>query len=576
MKADFINYWNITRDYLFKDRPNDEPGARAEITAIHILGLLVLFFAAMSFNATISKFFSAASFLIGLFVLIQWTRGNSDRLLLFPAVLMTVLGSGVIFDGKGSHDLMWINAIGIFLLVNIDVRKNQASPIFFFGALEVILFIAVGVAEINGVISNPFKTTYQHIFLGAFYLGAAFAAIGVIFYRHRSLLGLALKTQKEETRAKDQYKETASTLELQVKKRALDVDALNQKLDDETARLRAAAEITQELTKIRYADASDLLARAARVIAEKLGYYHVGIFLVDRVREYAVLRAANSEGGQEMLTRHHQLKIGGAGVVGFVAQSGRPRIALDTGVDAVFFNNPYLPKTRSEISIPIKIANVVLGVLDAQSDQPAAFAEEDANILAAIAGQLAALLQLVNADDLSITPSARRAAQLSVAEKRLGYTYSTDGSVVFTPALELHPRVQKAVVAGETVSVNRASQGGQPLLAIPVKLRDETIGVIQIESSESNRIWDENEILLAQAVSERAALALENARLLEDATLRAEQEETISRLSEHIGASTNFERIMQTTIQELGAALGASRSFIQIGGLPQSNGKDAE
>lgn len=573
--TDIRDYIFSALNYLFKDRPDEELGARAEITAVHLLGLLVVFFAALSFNTTTSKIFSIAAFLVGLFVLIQSLRGNNDFLLFFPIVLLAVMCSGAILDGDGSHDLMWINGLGIFLLVNIGVRKKDLSPIFVIGIAEVILFVATGVAEINGIIPNPFKTTPLHVFLGAFYLGAALAAVGVIFYRHRSLLSGALKVQREEAQAKEKFKETASTLEIEVKKRAVDSAALNQKLDVEIARLRTAAEISQELIKIQYADVSDFLSRAARIIGEKLGYYHIGIFLIDRAHEYAVLAAANSEGGQEMLARHHQLKIGGAGVVGYVAQSGRPRIAHDTGVDAVFFNNPYLPKTRSEISIPIKTANNVVGVLDAQSDRPAAFTEEDANILAAIAAQLASLLQIANTRDSSKQTMARRTALFSASTEQIGYTYSADGGVVYTPSLEIHPRAQRALVAGETVSLNRIAQKGQPLLAIPVKLREQVIGIIQIEATDANRIWDENEILLAQSVAERAAFALENARLLEDATLRAEQEETISRLSDQIGASTNFERIMQTTIQELGAALGASRSFIQIGGLPQ-NGKDLE
>ena len=91
------------------------------------------------------------------------------------------------------------------------------------------------------------------------------------------------------------------------------------------------------------------------------------------------------------------------------------------------------------------------------------------------------------------------------------------------------------------------------------------IGIIHIETEEATRNWSETEIQLVQSISERAALALENARLFEDATRRAEQEETISRVTTQIGASTDFDRIMQTTIQELSLALGASRSFIQIG-----------
>ena len=69
---------------------------------------------------------------------------------------------------------------------------------------------------------------------------------------------------------------------------------------------------------------------------------------------------------------------------------------------------------------------------------------------------------------------------------------------------------------------------------------------------------------MVQSISDRAALALENARLFEETVRRADQEETIARVTTQIGASTDFNRILQTTIQELGQALGASRSFIQL------------
>ena len=136
--------------------------------------------------------------------------------------------------------------------------------------------------------------------------------------------------------------------------------------------------------------------------------------------------------------------------------------------------------------------------------------------------------------------------------------------------------MEKAVAAGETVTVSRPAKGSAPMLAVPVKLRDQVIGIIQIESDEPNRNWTEDEIQLVQSISDRAALSLENARLFEDATRRAEQEETISRVTTQIGASTDFERIMQTTIQELGLALGASRSFIQIGSTSTSDEEVSE
>ncbi|HND50366.1 MAG TPA: GAF domain-containing protein, partial [Anaerolineales bacterium] len=287
------------------------------------------------------------------------------------------------------------------------------------------------------------------------------------------------------------------------------------------------------------------------------------------------LQAANSKGGQQMLTKHHQLKVGGTGIVGYVAQSGRPRIALDTGADAVFFNNPYLPETRSEISLPIKVLNNVIGVLDVQSTQSAAFTNEDTNILMTIANQLALLL-FEEEGSTSTVSTIRKRTQFSDLERQFGYSFRTDGSVVANTTIDPSPSIKRAIASGETVTINSASKDGLPMLAVPVKFREQVIGIIQVEASEKNRNWSEDEVLLVQAISDRAALALENARLFENATRRAEQEETISRVTTQIGSSTDFDRIMQTTIQELGVALGASRSFIQIGSLSNSDEKASE
>jgi GAF domain-containing protein len=337
--------------------------------------------------------------------------------------------------------------------------------------------------------------------------------------------------------------------------------------------LQAASDISQDLVRIFNEHPNELLSHAARLISEKLGFYHVGIFLTDTARGFAVLQAANSKGGQQMLAKHHQLKIGGTGIVGYVAQSGRPRIALDTGADAVYFNNPYLPETRSELSLPIKFGNSIIGVLDVQSTQSGAFTDEDTSTLMTIANQLAVLLQKKDEGTVSTPRSGKRPSLLTVWDKQLGYSFRSDGSIVSNASLETNPSIDRAIASGEVVAINRAAQGKMPMLAVPVKFRDQVIGVIHIESSEINRNWTEDEIMAVQSISDRAALALENARLFENATRRAEQEETISRVTTQIGSSTDFERIMQTTIQELGLALGASRSFIQIGTSSTSDEK---
>ncbi len=135
------------------------------------------------------------------------------------------------------------------------------------------------------------------------------------------------------------------------------------------------------------------------LISAQLGYYHIGIFLLDQPREYAILSASNSEGGKRMLKRGHRLQVGRQGMVGYATSSGKPRIALDVGADAVFFNNPDLPETRSEMSLPLIVNEVIIGALDIQSTEAKAFTEEDYSVLSILADQVAIAIQSARSNE---------------------------------------------------------------------------------------------------------------------------------------------------------------------------------
>ncbi len=123
------------------------------------------------------------------------------------------------------------------------------------------------------------------------------------------------------------------------------LEAANQRAERRAERLLAVSAVSNAIASVQNLD--DLLPLITRTISEKFGFYHVGIFLNDASNQFAVLRAANSPGGQRMLQRGHRLKIGETGIVGNVVAFNRPRIALDVGEDAVFFNNPDLPETSA-------------------------------------------------------------------------------------------------------------------------------------------------------------------------------------------------------------------------------------
>lgn len=435
-------------------------------------------------------------------------------------------------------------------------------------------FLILAIASTLGVVFAPY---YSHVPATGFdsigrTTGITFT-IGLILYSINLFrarlddmsLGLLKETNIE-------LQDVKLNLEKRVEDRTAELQRASAQLEYRAARLQAASEISQIISSDVDKDFRELLNETANILSEKTGYYHTGIFMLDQNNEFAVLRAANSSGGQKMLARQHQLKVGGAGIVGYVSQSGRPRIALDTGADAVFFNNPDLPETRSEMALPLKIGSKVIGVLDIQSTQPAAFDNDDAAILGTLANQIAIVIQnsLISRGNNIAGRSLSQNTIWNREEKVKGYSYLPDGSIAVL-ADDKNPVIERSIISGQTVITEKITNGSQPALAVPVKIRDTIIGVIHIEADQGNRKWSEDEVALAQAVSERAALAIENARLFEETERSAERERVISLVTARIGDSNRLDNILHTTIQELGRTLGASRTFIQLE-TPSSNG----
>ena len=131
--------------------------------------------------------------------------------------------------------------------------------------------------------------------------------------------------------------------------------------------------------------------------------------------------------------------------------------------------------------------------------------------------------------------------------------------------------VVSAVTTGKVV-VNQVSgaKANQPTVAVPVKLRGEVIGILQIESNDPLKTWQADEISLVEAVAERAAFAMENARLFQDARKRASKERLISEATTKISGAFSIENILQTTAQELERVLGGSEVLIQFQNREQS------
>lgn len=155
--------------------------------------------------------------------------------------------------------------------------------------------------------------------------------------------------------------------------------------------LRAAARVAKSVASIL--DPDELLRRTVDIICDEFGFYYAGVFLLDNTGRWAILRAGRSDAGAAMLAAGHKLVVGGNSMIGAATGRREARIALDVGEEAVFFRNPYLPHTRSEMALPLVVGNDAIGALTVQSTEEAAFSQEDIETLQGMADQLAIAIQ---------------------------------------------------------------------------------------------------------------------------------------------------------------------------------------
>jgi GAF domain-containing protein/HAMP domain-containing protein len=370
-----------------------------------------------------------------------------------------------------------------------------------------------------------------------------------------------------------QMRTLISELEDRVRARTQEIANQNVALSTRARQLQTVSEVARQIVSVQ--ELENLLGSVTQLISKRFGFYHVGVFLLDENKEFALLRAANSEGGKRMLARRHMLPVGKVGIVGNVTGSGQARIATDVGDDAIFFNNPDLPHTRSEMALPLMVAGQVIGALDIQSTDSNAFLETDIELFNTLADQVA--IAIYNNQLYSETLSALNEAQnlhrqyltnewnqdLSIRRVR-GYLYNHAG---ISPQNTELAAWKTVINTGQPVIEQIAGSNGTPdraTLVVPITVRGETIGVVHVQDQGEDRSWTDDEVAVVNNVTSQVAVALENARLFENTVRRADREKKVLEITARIRASNDPERMMQIAVDELQRALGASRTQIYI------------
>ncbi len=365
----------------------------------------------------------------------------------------------------------------------------------------------------------------------------------------------------------DQLRTLIGNLEQRVAERTAE-------LQRRAVQLTTAAEVAQAASSIL--DPGRLLNQTVELVAARFNLYHVGLFLIDETGQWAVLQAASSEGGQRMLARQHRLQVGQVGIVGYVTGRGEPRVALDVGADAVFFDNPDLPDTRSEMALPLRARGVVIGALDVQSQEPEAFSPEDVTVFQTLADQIALAIsnarlfqqaqESLEAERRAYGELSRQAWQkLTQTRPDLGFVSDQQGIVPIGDLWE--PQMEQAVRAGEATP----GDGDGSVLAIPIKVRGNVIGVIDAHKPGHAGQWTAEEAALMETLVEQLGTALESARLYQDTQRRAAQEQLISSITAHMRETLDIETVLQTAAREMRDVIGLAEVEVRVGTSPGSD-----
>ncbi len=346
-----------------------------------------------------------------------------------------------------------------------------------------------------------------------------------------------------------QFRQDIRTLEVGVAQRTRDIEATR--------------DIGQVISSIRELDA--LLNQVVELIRQRFeNIYHAQVFLLDTKNENAVLRVSTGEAGAKLLSRGHQLPVGGQSLIGQVTAQGNPIVALDTASSPIHKANELLPETRAELALPLRAGGVVIGALDLQSKRTDAFSEADMRLFQNITDQLA--IAITNAR--LFEESRARLTEIEALNRQLigeaWREYKVERqqalSATGTADSEHWSDLQRqAIERGELVE--QISED-TVTFAIPVSLRGQMLGAVEWDLPRN--AYNENARQLGRELAARLAITADNARLFEQAQRLAERERLVNDITSKLSQQADVAQILKVAVQELGQALRLPQTSIRL------------
>lgn len=345
------------------------------------------------------------------------------------------------------------------------------------------------------------------------------------------------------------------------------IDDLETRVAARTRDISATQDISRFAATQR--DLQTLMDRVVDLIVERFpNIYHAQIFLIDNDSRDAVLRASTGAVGRQLLTRGHRLGIGSLSVIGQVTQQGRLIVARDATASQIHRRNEFLPETRAELAIPLRVGERVIGALDVQSRIRDAFEEDQITVLQTMADQIAVAIENVllyeesmrriGAMESEQRESTRRDWREFMRDQRMDAITKEAG---FPTPLDVSDLRASALARGEPVVGALTDRDTIPI-AIPVMLRGQVLGTVEWEVTAAS--LSEEKLELATELANRLALSLDNARLFQESQRATERERVVNDIAAKLTAQTTINDILQTAVREVGQALRAPQVNIRL------------
>jgi GAF domain-containing protein/HAMP domain-containing protein len=328
---------------------------------------------------------------------------------------------------------------------------------------------------------------------------------------------------------------------------------LEQQVEERTRGLSIVAAINERLTGILNID--QLLDEVVHQVKDNFNYYHVHIYLLNQSQDRLVVAAGTGQAGAAMKANEHSIDINAKSLVARAARSANIVTIANVHQEEDWLPNALLPNTNSEVAVPVILTGQVVGVLDVQEDKINAFDTASFDLLRSVADQVA--LGIRNAQQFEQVQSTLAELQ-DVQQQYLEQSWDKVALSRFTSA---QAEVQLADKPVETTSS----------FTTPIEFRQTSIGSLELEDVNPQRVWSDDELALINAVTDQVAQSAENLRLFEEARELAGREQTIREITDKLRSAPNLDTLLETAARELGLRLGARHTVLEMGIETETN-----